>query len=70
MSVHLNDISLPKGVKAVTHGKVNPVIASVVAMAAEEAAPAAAEAAPAADAKGGKAPAKDAKAAAPAPAKK
>jgi large subunit ribosomal protein L25 len=72
MSVHLNDISLPKGVKAVTHGKVNPVIASVVSQAAEEeAAPAAAaEAAPAADAKAKAAPAKDAKAAAPAPAAK
>jgi large subunit ribosomal protein L25 len=73
MSVHLNDITLPKGVKAVTHGKVNPVIASVVAQGAEEAAPAAAEAAPAADAKDAKAkaaPAKDAKAAAPAPAAK
>ena len=66
MSVHVNDLKLPKGVKVVTHGKVNPVIVSVVAIAAEEeAAPAAA---PAADAK---APAKDAKAApAKAPAKK
>jgi large subunit ribosomal protein L25 len=66
MSVHVNDLKLPKGVKVVTHGKLNPVIVSVVAIAAEEeAAPAAA---PAADAK---APAKDAKAApAKAPAKK
>jgi large subunit ribosomal protein L25 len=64
-SLHVNDITLPKGVKAVTRGKVNPVIVSVVAIAAEEEAPAAA--APAADAKAGKAaPAKDAKAAAPA----
>ncbi|NJM43548.1 MAG: 50S ribosomal protein L25/general stress protein Ctc [Brachymonas sp.] len=59
VSVHVNDLKLPKGVKVVTHGKVNPVVVSVVAIAAEEeAAPAAA---PAADAK---APAgKDAKAA-------
>jgi large subunit ribosomal protein L25 len=67
-SLHVNDLSLPKGVKVVTRGKVNPVIVSVVAIAAEEeAAPAAA---PAADAKA--APAgKDAKAApAKAPAKK
>ena len=73
MSLHLNDITLPKGVKAVTHGKPNPVIVSVVTPAAEESAEASAEgaaAAPAADAKaapakGGKdakAPAKDAKA--------
>jgi large subunit ribosomal protein L25 len=65
MSLHVNDLTLPKGVKVVTHGKVNPVIVSVVAIAAEEEAPAA----PAADAKApaGKdakaAPAKDAKAA-------
>jgi large subunit ribosomal protein L25 len=55
MSLHLNDISLPKGVKAVTHGKPNPVIVSVVTSAAEEsaaeAAPEAGAAAPAADAK-------------------
>ncbi len=60
VSLHLNDIKLPKGVTAVTRGKVNPVLVSVVATVAEEPA---AEAAPAADAK---APAKDAKA----PAKK
>src|SRR6476620_7818896 len=50
----LPDIKLPKGVKAVTHGKPNPVIVSVVTSAAEESAadtaPEAA-AAPAADAK-------------------
>jgi large subunit ribosomal protein L25 len=47
-SLHLNDITLPKGVTAVTHGKVNPVLVTVVAPAEEaEAAPAAAEAAPA-----------------------
>ena len=38
MSLHLNDIKLPKGVKAVTHGKLNPVIVSVVTAAAEESA--------------------------------
>jgi large subunit ribosomal protein L25 len=62
MTLHINDITLPKGVKVVTHGKVNPVVVSVVAIAAaEEEAPAAA---PAADAKA--ATGKDAKAAAPA----
>jgi large subunit ribosomal protein L25 len=45
-SLHLNDITLPKGVTAVTHGKTNPVLVSVVAVAAEADA-----AAPAADAK-------------------
>jgi ribosomal protein L25 (general stress protein Ctc) len=63
MSLHLNDIALPKGVKAVTRGKPNPVLVSVVATVAEEA-PAPAEgaaAAPAADAKGGKPAAKAAK---------
>ncbi len=55
-SLHLADLVLPKGVTAVTHGKNNPVIVSVVAVAGAEAAPAAdAAAAPAADAKGGKA---------------
>jgi large subunit ribosomal protein L25 len=57
MSLHLNDITLPKGVKAVTHGKPNPVLVSVVVAAAEESAADAAAgaegaaAAPAADAK-------------------
>jgi large subunit ribosomal protein L25 len=55
MSLHLADIKLPKGVKAVTHGKPNPVIVSVVTTAAEEsaadAAPDATAAAPAVDAK-------------------
>lgn len=66
MTLHLNDIKLPKGVKAVTHGKPNPVLVSVVVPAAEEsaaeAAPAeAAAAAPAAaPAKGGKDAAKPA----------
>jgi large subunit ribosomal protein L25 len=42
VSLHLNDISLPNGVKAVTHGKPNPVLVSVTAPAEEvEAAPAA-----------------------------
>jgi large subunit ribosomal protein L25 len=81
MSLHLNEITLPKGVTAVTRGKPNPVLVSVVQIGGEEAveagAEAAAAAAPAADAKAapakaaaGKdakaAPAKDAKAAAPA----
>jgi len=61
-SLHLADIKLPKGVTAVTHGKANPVIVSVVTTAAEEsaAAPAADAAAPAAGGKAapaGKAPA-------------
>src|SRR6478609_7725185 len=49
MSLHLNDISLPKGVTAVTRGKPNPVIVSVVTVADTEEAPAEG-AAPAADA--------------------
>ncbi len=49
-SLHLNDITLPKGVTAVTHGKANPVLVSVVTPAAEEA-PAADATAPAAEAK-------------------
>jgi len=52
-TLHVNDLKLPKGVKFVSHGKVNPVIVSAVAPRVEE------EAAPAADAA----------AAAPAPAK-
>jgi len=47
-SLHLADIKLPKGVSAVTHGKANPVIVSVVTTAEEAAAPAAAAAEPAA----------------------
>ncbi len=46
-TLHLKDIKLPKGVKAITHGQANPVLVSVVAAAAEEADPAPA-AAPAA----------------------
>ena len=72
VSLHLNDIKLPKGVTPVTRGKVNPVLVSVVITGGEE--PAAADAAaPAADAKAdAKAPAAkaDAKAPAKAPAKK
>jgi large subunit ribosomal protein L25 len=50
VSLHLADITLPKGVKPITHGKKNPVLVSVVTPVVEEvAAPAAA---PAADAKG------------------
>jgi large subunit ribosomal protein L25 len=59
-SLHVNDIKLPKGVKVITKGKVNPVIVSVVAVAGAEEAPAAG-AAPAADAKGKAAPKGDAK---------
>jgi large subunit ribosomal protein L25 len=79
MSLHLADITLPKGVKAVTHGKPNPVIVSVVTSAAEESAADAAPdaaAAPAADAKaapaakGGKDAAKGGKEAAAKPAAK
>jgi len=45
-SLHLEDIQLPKGVKAVTHGKPNPVLVSVTVPVEEEiAAPAAAPAA-------------------------
>jgi large subunit ribosomal protein L25 len=36
-SLHLNDIVLPKGVTAVTHGKNNPVVVSVVVIASAEA---------------------------------
>ncbi|MES2481985.1 MAG: 50S ribosomal protein L25/general stress protein Ctc [Pseudomonadota bacterium] len=61
MSLHLNDVQLPKGVTAVTRGKKNPVLVSVVAQAADEApaadAPAAA-AAPAPAAAAAKKPAK------------
>jgi large subunit ribosomal protein L25 len=35
-SLHVNDVSLGEGVKVVTHGKPNPVIASATAKAAEE----------------------------------
>ena len=51
-SLHVNDISLPAGVKAVTHGKNNPVLVSVVSVAEEAAPEAAAAPAAAAPAKG------------------
>ena len=64
MSLHLNDVQLPKGVTAMTRGKPNPVLVSVVTIGGEEAvdpnAVAAAAAAPAAEAK--PAAGKDAKA--------
>jgi large subunit ribosomal protein L25 len=75
MSLHLQDIQLPKGVAAVTRGKPNPVLVSVVLTGGEEPADAAAAAEgaaavpAAADAKAAAAPAKDAKADAKAPAK-
>jgi large subunit ribosomal protein L25 len=71
MSLHLNDITLPKGVTAVTRGKPNPVLVSVVVVGGEEAAEAAAAGAePAATAApAAAAPAADAKAAKPAGAK-
>src|SRR5688572_21528423 len=47
-TLHVNDITLPKGLKFVSHGKVNPVLVSAVPpLVAEEAAPAAEGAAPA-----------------------
>jgi len=76
-TLHVNDVKLPRGVKYVAHGKVNPVIVSAVPPLVAEEAPAAEGAdAAAAPAAGAKAPAKgDAKAApkadaAKAPAKK
>jgi large subunit ribosomal protein L25 len=54
-SLHLNDVQLPKGVKAVTHGKPNPVLVSVAVPVEEEiAAPAAAPAEAPAKGKGKK----------------
>ena len=46
-SLHVNDMALPKGVTAVTRGKENPVIVSVVAPVAEVVEETAADAAPA-----------------------
>jgi len=61
MSLHLNDITLPKGVTAVTRGKPNPVLVSVVVTGGEEVAE---EAVAAAGAEGAAVPAAaDAKAA-------
>ena len=47
-SLHVNDLKLPKGVKVVTHGKPNPVVAVATLPVVEEEAPAAAAPAPAA----------------------
>ena len=48
VSLHVNDVVLPQGVKVVTHGKANPVLVAVVAPVVEvEAAPVVAAAAPA-----------------------
>ncbi len=59
-SLHLADITMPKGVTAVTHGKNNPVLVSVVVVSAAAEAPAAdaAAAAPAAATPAAKKPAK------------
>ena len=63
-SLHVKDLVLPAGVSAVTRGKENPVLVSVVTPAAEVAEVAAADAAPAAAGKAGaKAPAAKAPAA-------
>ncbi len=71
VSLHLSDITLPKGVKAVTRGVNNPVLVSVVATVEEAPDPAAAAAAPAAAAPAaGKAAAGKAAPAAKAPAAK
>jgi len=53
VSLHVNDITLPKGVTVVTHGKPNPVLVSVAAPVEDEVAAPAAPAA-AAPAKGKK----------------
>jgi large subunit ribosomal protein L25 len=62
-SLHLSDVKMPKGVTAVTHGKNNPVLVSVVLVAGAEAATETAEAAPAAAAAAAAAPAAGGKAA-------
>ena len=51
-SLHLDDIALPKGVKALVHGKPNPVLVSVTLPVEEEIVAPAAAAAEAAPAKG------------------
>jgi large subunit ribosomal protein L25 len=51
-SLHLDDIALPKGVKALVHGKPNPVLVSVTAPVEEEIVAPAAAAAAEAPAKG------------------
>ena len=50
-SIHVNDLTLPKGVTAITHGK-NPTVATAAVPAGQVSAEATAEAAPAAPAKG------------------
>jgi len=65
VSLHLSDIALPKGVTAVTHGKNNPVIVSVVVIGSAEAAVEEGEATAAAGAAGAAAPAAAPAAAAP-----
>ncbi len=71
VSLLLNDIPLPKGVTAVTHGKKNPVVVSVVVISSGEVAAEGADAAaPAAAAPAAKAPAGKAAPAAKAPAAK
>ena len=60
-SLHINDITLPKGVKPVTKGQANPVLVSVSAIGEEEAEAPAAAAAPAGDAKAAAKPAAKAK---------
>jgi len=44
VSLHVNDIALPQGVKVVSHGKANPVLVAVVTPPAEVEAPVAAPA--------------------------
>ena len=56
-SLHLKDVALPKGVSAVTRGKENPVLVSVVTPAAEASEAAAADASAAAPGAAGAAPA-------------
>jgi large subunit ribosomal protein L25 len=68
-SLHVKDITLPKGVKFVAKGQVNPVLVSVTAI-VEEAPAEDAPAADAKDAKGGKAAAGKAAAGKSAPAAK
>ncbi len=69
-SLHVKDVVLPKGVVAVTRGKENPVLVSVVTPAAEASEATAAEAAAGAAAGATGAAAKDAPAAKAAPAAK
>jgi large subunit ribosomal protein L25 len=64
MTLHLNDITLPNGVTAVTRGKPNPVLVSVVVIGGEEATEAAAAEAAVAGAPAAAAEAKPAEAAA------